>query len=82
MSTGSARLAGELRVEARGVGDVGDQAVEPPHVVLDDADAARALARRSWRSAASPTALRSEVSGFFSSCDTSAAKLSIASMRL
>ena len=28
------------------------------------------------------TALRSEVSGFFSSCATSAAKLSIASMRL
>ena len=28
------------------------------------------------------TALRSDVSGFFSSCDTSAAKLSIASMRL
>ena len=27
------------------------------------------------------TALRSEVSGFFSSCETSAAKLSIASMR-
>ncbi len=73
--------ARELGVEPRGVGDVADQPVEAAHVMLHD---------RSSRSRDGPaltrgrvsTALRSEVSGFFSSCATSAAKLSIASMRL
>ena len=34
--------AGELGVEARGVGDVGDQPVEAAHVVLDDREQAPA----------------------------------------
>ena len=42
----------------------------------------RALASSVLASGSVSTALRSEVSGFFSSCATSAAKLSIASMRL
>ena len=76
-----ASLALQFGVEAAGIGDVGDQPVEPPHVVLDDREQPLLALRRFGERQVS-TAERSEVSGFFSSCATSAAKLSIASMRL
>ena len=73
-------FAGQFGIEPRGVGNVGDQPVEPPYVVLDDVH--QPLREFSFLASGSvSTALRSEVSGFFSSWLTSAAKLSIASMR-
>ena len=46
-------VARQLRIEPRGVGNVGDQPVEPAHVVLDDLHQPAARIRRSWRAAAS-----------------------------
>ena len=62
-----ARLAaGKLGVEARGVGNVRDQPVEPPDIVLHDLDKAIArLVRANAREGLEST--RSEVNGFFSS---------------
>ena len=74
-------LARQFGVEPRGVGNVGDQPVEAAHVVLDDVHQPRLRESSFLASGRVSTALRSEVSGFFSSCATSAAKLSIASMR-
>ena len=51
------------------------------HVVLDDGEQPARLSSV-LASGSVSTAERSEVSGFFNSCATSAAKLSIASMRL
>ena len=73
--------AREFGVEPRGVGDVADQPVEAAHIVLHDREQTIARGPDLTRGRVS-TALRSEVSGFFSSWATSAAKLSIASMRL
>ncbi len=74
-------LALQFGIEPAGVGNVGDQSVEPFDVVLDDGEQPRA-AFLGLRQRQVSTAERSEVSGFFSSCATSAAKLSIASIRL
>ena len=54
-------LALHLRIEPAGVRDIGDEAVEPLHVVLDDLEQARAARLGSWRAAASrpPSAARS-----------------------
>lgn len=67
-------LAREFSVEARGVGSVGDEPVEPAHVVLDHIHqpAARRLVLGDLQGL---DRAASEVSGFFSSCATSAAKL-------
>ena len=72
----------QFGIEAAGIGNVGDQPVEPLHVVLDHREQARRGCSSVLASGSVSTAERSEVSGFFSSCATSAAKLSIASMRL
>ena len=42
---GLSLAAGELGIEPRGVGDVGDEPVQPLHVVLDDVDQSLALFR-------------------------------------
>ena len=75
-------VALQFGIEAAGVGDVGDQPVEPFHVVLDDREQPLSGSPSILASGIVSTAERSEVSGFFSSCATSAAKLSIASIRL
>ena len=61
-------LARQFGIEARGVGNVGDQPVEPAHVVLDDLHQPRLRELSLLASGSVSTALRSEVSGFFSSC--------------
>ncbi len=75
-------LALQLGIEAAGVGNIGDQPVEPLDVVLDHREQARAAVLVLRASGSVSTAERSEVSGFFSSWATSAANISIASMRL
>ena len=66
-------LALHFGIEPAGVGDVGDQPVEPLDVVLDDREQ-RARLSSVLASGSVSTAERSEVSGFFSSWATSAAK--------
>ena len=74
-------LALQFGIEPAGVGNVGDQPVEPRTSCWMTASS-RARLSGVLASGIVSTAERSEVSGFFSSCATSAAKLSIASMRL
>ena len=74
-------LALQFGVQAAGVGNVGDQPIEPFDIVLNDGEQAPA-ALVVLATGNVSTAERSDVSGFFSSCATSAAKLSIASIRL
>ena len=74
-------LALQFGVEPAGIGNVGDQAIEPADVVLDHLEQPRRLFSF-FASGRVSTAERSEVRGFFSSWETSAAKVSIASMRL
>ena len=73
--------ARQFGIEPRGIGNIGDQPVEALDIVLDDFDQPVALLVVLGEGSVS-TALRSEVSGFLSSWETSAAKASIASMRL
>ena len=71
----------QFGVETAGIGNVGDQPVEPrTSCSITASSRARLFSLRASGSVS--TAERSEVSGFFSSCATSAAKASIASMRL
>ena len=74
-------LALQLGIEPARVGNIRDQTVEPLDVVLNDAEQASAAFVGLGERQVS-TAERNEVSGFFSSCATSAAKLSMASIRL
>ncbi len=73
-------LALQLGIEPAGVGNIRDQPVEPLHVMLDHVEQPLAVCSVLAIGSVS-TAERSEVSGLRNSCATSAAKLSIASMR-
>ena len=74
-------LAAEFGVEARGVGNIGDQPVDALDVVAHDLHQLRARGIVLGARTSISTALLSDVSGFFNSWATSAAKLSMASMR-
>jgi hypothetical protein len=70
---------GQARHRGAGIGDVRDQPVEAADVVLDDREALAIVGALGERQGFDGE--RSEVSGFFSSWATSAAKRSMASMR-
>ena len=72
---------GKLGVEARGIGNVGDQPVEAADIVLDDAVEAIALLVGPGILAGSRPRCAAR-SGVLELMDTSAAKASMASMRL
>ncbi len=74
-------FAREFRIETRSIGNIGNQAIKAANVVLDDVE--KPLARflgLGKRQSFDSTAQRGE--GFFNSWLTSAAKLSIASIRV
>ena len=73
-------FARQFGVQPRGIGNVGDQPVDAFDVAAHDAQQRARLSSSLARPNIS-TALASEVSGFLSSCATSAAKRSMASMR-
>ena len=71
----------EFRVQPGRVADVADQPVQPHHILGDDGQQPALLAGSSMRRSVS-MALRIEASGFLISCATSAAKRSVASIRV
>ena len=75
------RLARQLGVQPRGVGDVGDQPVQPADVLLQDVGQPRRAPSASVTRSRVSTAERIEVSGLRISWATSAAKRSMASIR-